>query len=289
MLTGRTAWGGPEARRALAEVLERPRYEVLPLPGIEEQVAEHVPTHATVTVTASPRRGMEATLAATERLAAGGFTVVPHLAARSVTDEVQLKEVLDELVRLEVREVFVVAGDADPPVGTFTGALELLLAMDRLGYDLAVGITGYPERHPSISDDVTVQAMWDKRRYASYVVSQICFDPAVVVGWVERLRRRGVELPVHVGVPGPSAMHRLLGVSRRVGVGESVRFLARHRTGILRLARPGAWRPDRLVAGLAPHLHDPHLGLRGLHLYTFNDVAATEQWRQSTLAQLRAE
>lgn len=30
-----------------------------------------------------------------------------------------------------------------------------------------VGITGYPETHPKIDDDVTVQAMWDKRRHAT--------------------------------------------------------------------------------------------------------------------------
>ncbi len=160
--------------------------------------------------------------------------------------------------------------------------------MDQLGYDLEVGIAGYPETHPRISDDVTVQAMWDKRHYASYLVSQICFDPAVVVRWVERIRRRGVELPVHVGVPGPAATRQLLRVSRRVGVGESMRFLAHHGAGMLRLAGPGAWHPDRLLAGLAPHLQDPQMRLRGLHLYTFNDVATTEQWRRATLARLRA-
>jgi methylenetetrahydrofolate reductase (NADPH) len=287
LATNQAPWGSPAARRALTEVLEHPRYEVLPLPGIEEQVAAHVPAEATLTVTASPRRGVEATLTTAERLVADGFTVVPHLAARSIADEVHLKEVLDQVVGLGLRQLFVVGGDADAPAGTFPGSLELLVAMDQLGYDLDVGIAGYPEKHPKIADDVTVQSMWDKRRYASYVVSQICFDPATVVGWLERIRSRGVELPVYAGVPGPAAMHKLLGVSRRVGVGESLRFLARHRAGMLRLARPGAWRPDRLVAGLTPHLGDPHLRLQGLHLYTFNDVATTEQWRRSTLTQLR--
>ena len=44
--------------------------------------------------------------------------------------------------------------------------------------DLAhVGITGYPESHPTIHDDLTVQSMWDKRRYATHVVSNLTFDP----------------------------------------------------------------------------------------------------------------
>lgn len=269
-------------------MLERPRYEVLPLPGVEQQVAELVPAHATVTVTASPRRGMAATMALAEQLAGQGRTVVPHLSARLVTDEVHLKEILDEVVRLGIQEVFVVGGDPDQPVGAFTGALDLLVGMERLGHDLTVGIAGYPETHPRISDDVMVQAMWDKRRYASYLVSQVCFDPATVVRWVQRLRRRGVDLPVYVGMPGPATTRQLLRVSSRIGVGQSVRFLAHHRAGMLRLARPGTWRPDRLLDGLAPYLDDPRLGVRGLHVYTFNDIAATEQWRRETLARRRA-
>jgi methylenetetrahydrofolate reductase (NADPH) len=290
MLTrSRTPGVRPESQRALAQVLERPRYEVLPLPGIEEEVAEHVPAQATVTVTASARQGMAATLELAGRLASRGHTVVPHLSARLVADEAHLKEILDEIVRIGVSEVFVVGGDADQPVGTFSGSLELLVAMDQLGYDLRAGIAGYPEAHPKISDDVTIQAMWDKRRYASYLVSQICFDPATVVRWAQRVRRRGVDLPLYVGVPGPATTGRLLRVSSRVGVGQSLRFLSHHRAGMLRLARPGTWRPDSLLSGLSAYLDDPHLRLQGLHIYTFNDVATAEQWRRATLARLRGE
>src|SRR3990170_6794441 len=144
MLTrGRAPWAGRGPRRALAEVLERPRYEVLPLPGVDEEVAEHLPPQATVTITASARRGMTATMALAERLATRGLTVVPHLSARSIGDEAQLKEILDEVVRLGIHEVFVVGGDADEPAGTFTGSLDLLVAMDRLRYDPAVGLAGH--------------------------------------------------------------------------------------------------------------------------------------------------
>jgi methylenetetrahydrofolate reductase (NADPH) len=271
---------------ALADALDRPRYEVLPLPGVEEELARHAP-HATVTVTASPRRGITATLETATRLSARGFRVVPHLSARLVADEAHLKEILDELVRTGIGEVFVVAGDVDPPAGTFHESMDLLVAMDRLGYEMAVGIAGYPESHPRISDDVTVQAMWDKRRYASYIVSQVCFDAAVVLRWVRRVRRRGIRLPVLVGVPGPVSTRQLLRVSRRIGVGASARFLSHHGAGMLRLARPGPWRPESLLEPLSPHLAEPGLGIEGLHLYTFNDVAATERWRQATTDRLR--
>ena len=47
----------------VAELLASPRYEVLPFGDVEEAVLEHVPTDVTLTVTVSPRKGIEHTLA----------------------------------------------------------------------------------------------------------------------------------------------------------------------------------------------------------------------------------
>ncbi|HEY5016670.1 MAG TPA: hypothetical protein VII59_07815, partial [Streptosporangiaceae bacterium] len=61
----------------VAPLLRTPRYEVLPTPSAEESVLEWVPCELTITVTASPSRGLEPTLALTERLCAHGYTTVP--------------------------------------------------------------------------------------------------------------------------------------------------------------------------------------------------------------------
>jgi methylenetetrahydrofolate reductase (NADPH) len=274
---------------AVVQALRRPRYEVLPLGDIVDLVAEHVPRDVTVTVTASPGRGLASTLDVAERLAAHGHRVVPHLAARLVAGETQLKEILERLRGCDVGDVFVIAGDVREPAGPFGGALDLLAAMADLGHRLdQVGIAGYPERHPFIHDDITIQAMWDKRRFATYIVSQLCFHPRVVAAWVHRVRRRGVDLPIHVGVPGPVDAARLLRISTRIGIGESARFARRHTGWLPQLLRVGGYRPGRLVDGLAASLADPASRVAGLHLYTFNEVARTERWRQETLGRLGA-
>jgi hypothetical protein len=72
-----------DGARALAERRRHPRYEVLPLEGIEAAVR----AHAAQEVTASPRRGRGATLELSERLAREGYAVVPHLSARLVRDD----------------------------------------------------------------------------------------------------------------------------------------------------------------------------------------------------------
>jgi methylenetetrahydrofolate reductase (NADPH) len=274
---------------AVVQALRRPRYEVLPLGDVVDLVAEHVPRDVTVTVTASPGRGLASTLDVAERLAAHGHRVVPHLAARLVAGETQLQEILERLRGCGVGDVFVIAGDVREPAGPFGGALDLLAAMAELGHRLdQVGIAGYPERHPFIHDDITIQAMWDKRRFATYIVSQLCFHPRVVAAWVHRVRRRGVDLPIHVGVPGPVDAARLLRISTRIGIGESARFARRHTGWLPQLLRVGGYRPGRLVDGLAASLADPASRVAGLHLYTFNEVARTERWRQETLGRLGA-
>ena len=274
---------------AVVKALRRPRYEVLPLDDVVDRVAAHVPADVTLTVTASPSRGMGRTLQVAERLAASGHRVVPHLAARQVTGEAHLREILARLAGCGIADAFVIAGDLGEPAGPYGGALDLLVAMAEAGHRLEeVGIAGHPERHPFIHDDVTIQAMWDKRRFATYIVSQLCFHPKVVAAWVQRVRRRGVDLPIHVGVPGPVDAARLLRISTRIGIGESARFVRRHGGWLPHLLRAGGYRPGRLVDGLAASLCDPASRVAGLHVYTFNEVASTERWRQQALGRLAA-
>ena len=77
------------------ELLQRPRYEVIPLDGVEEQVLAHVPREVTVTVTVSPTKGLEPTLALAGALAGHGYSVVPHLSARLVSGAGEVEEIAE--------------------------------------------------------------------------------------------------------------------------------------------------------------------------------------------------
>jgi methylenetetrahydrofolate reductase (NADH) len=278
------------ANEVLVDFLRRPRLEVMPLDGVEQAVIEHVPSQLTITVTSSPTRGIDATLSLCERLAARGYRVVPHLAARLVVDRGHLHELLARLGERGLREVFVVAGDIGQPAGEFEGAAALLAAMAEAGHALEeIGITGYPESHAFISDETTIQAMFDKAPLATYIVSQICFSPKIIGTWIRRVRDRGVELPIHVGLPGPVATGKLLRFSGRIGLGESARFLRRHGNWAGRLLLPRAYRPERLLDRLAPHLGQPDDRVAGLHVFTFDEIERAERWRHETIARLASE
>src|SRR5215472_2475362 len=257
------------------------------MPRALEAVLESVPRDVVVTVTASPTKGIEPTLALAERLAASGYAVVPHLSARLIRDKAHLGEIVDRMSAIGVRDVFVPAGDADPPAGEYSSALDVLEQLTDFGSPFPlVGITGYPETHPKIDDDVTVQAMWDKRRHATYIVSNLCFDPAVLRRWINRVRTRGVTLPLYVGLAGPLERTRLLRMAAKAGAADSARFLAGHTEWILRLGTPGGYSPERLLSRLAATLSSPEVNVEGLHLFTFNQVQQTEEWRQALLARL---
>jgi methylenetetrahydrofolate reductase (NADH) len=268
-------------------LLASPRYEVFPAGNVEDAVSEWVPAGMTVTVTASPAKGLDATLGLTERLAARGYRVVPHLSARLVADDAHLADIVARLTACGVDDVFVPAGDADPPAGRFDSALSLLERLTEMGSPFArTGITGYPESHPRIGDDVTIQAMWDKRRHASYIVSNLCFDPGTLRRWIIRVRDRGVTLPLYAGLAGPVERARLLRMAAKAGAAESARFLAGHTEWFLRLGTPGGYSPERLLSRLGPALSSPAANVEGLHLFTFNQVQQTEQWRRALLARL---
>jgi methylenetetrahydrofolate reductase (NADPH) len=277
---------GAGAAPTLAVLLARSRFEVLPLDGAEEAVLDNLGKDVTVTVTASPSRGLEATLGLSERLARAGYRVVPHLSARLVRDHEHLDDAVARLLEAGVRELFVPAGDAPDTAGEFHGAAQLLEAMGpRRSEFEQIGITGYPESHHLISDDETIRAMFAKAPMATYIVSQICFDADVIAGWIRNVRERGTHLPIYIGMPGLVHNTRLVRVSMKIGLGESARFV-RHNSGLASRLLTRRFNPEDLLRELEPTVTDPQARVAGFHWYTFNEVARTERWRRRAIERL---
>ncbi|WP_253907985.1 methylenetetrahydrofolate reductase [Arthrobacter sp. H20] len=244
----------------------------------------HLPVGRQLTITASAGKGLAATLTVAETLSRAGYQTIPHVAARMVQGRKHLEEIVEQLVGAGVDSVFIPAGDARPDRAGYAGSLELLQDLTALGRPFrSVGIAGYPESHPVIPDDVTIQAMWDKRNHATNLVSNLCLNPAVIAAWIERVRKRGIGLPLWVGMPGPVERSKLLSVATRIGVGESTRFLAKNTSLFARIAAPGGYSPERFLDRLTPALVKPGSGVEGLHIYTFNQVRQTEDWRRNLL------
>jgi methylenetetrahydrofolate reductase (NADPH) len=278
-------WRAP----GFADLLRTARYEVLPTAAAEQLVLSWVPRELTVAVATLPGRGIEPTVDLAERLAEAGYNVVPHLHARLVRDRFHLAGIAARLTAAGISDVFVLAEEPGPAAGRYSSVLALLEDLDDIGRPFArLGITGYPGAHSVGSVEATMQALSDKRPLGSYMVSNMCFDPAPLRRWIVQVRGRGVTLPLLIGLAGPLDRTQLLATAARAGVGESARFLASHADWLVRLGLPGGYSPARFLSGLSVELADNESGVAGLYLFTFNQVRRTEQWRRAMLGRIEA-
>jgi methylenetetrahydrofolate reductase (NADPH) len=270
---------------AATELLLAARHEIVPVRGAEAVFA-HLPPASTVTITSSPRFGVDRTLEYAARLAERGFAAAPHLAARDIKDEAQLGRVLERLAQIGVREIFVIGGDGERPSGRYLSAIELVAAIaDQPSAPVRIGVAAYPEGHPAISDDELIRALLRKQEHAHYMTSQICFDAEVLGRWLRRMRDAGVHLPLYIGLPGAVRRTKLLELSFQLGVGPSMRFLSKQRGLMSGLARPGTYHPGAIVAGVSRWLTDPELAVVGFQIFTFNEVERTIAWERRVAAE----
>jgi methylenetetrahydrofolate reductase (NADPH) len=259
---------------------EHTRYEILPFPrGLQQATELAHPVH--LTVTCSPKHGPDHALDASARLRELGHEVTVHVAANKVRNAAHADALLRRMAELGIADMFLVGGDGAEPVGDYASAGELLPVVAAHPLRPAwLGIAGYPEGHPLIDDATLDEALLTKAALADYVTTQMCFDPAALERWLARQRRRGLDLPVWIGMPGQITAAKLLEISARIGVGQSVSFLRKQRglRGLLGMltARHGT-ATDRLFDALAP-IVGADGRVQGLHYFTLNELVATRDW-----------
>jgi methylenetetrahydrofolate reductase (NADPH) len=282
-LLGRRSGLDEAAGAALRTALDDPIFELLPLKNLPDQIP-HLPAGARVSVTASPNKGIDATLDWAAQLQADGFRAIPHLSARMIPTRDKLAELLDRARAAGLTHAFVVGGDADEP-GEYLDGLSLLQAMTELGHPFTtIGCPAYPNGHADIPDAALETALRDKAPFVAHVTSQMDFDTKLIAAWVRRLRGEGFGPDIVIGVPGVADPQKLLNVAARIGVKDAKRFLVKNLRFVTGMARSGGfYKPTGFVQAMAPLLADPEARVTGFHLYTFNAVEATEAWRQSML------
>jgi methylenetetrahydrofolate reductase (NADPH) len=285
-LLGRRRGLDEASRAALRAALEDPIFELLPLKNLPDQIPA-LPAGARVSVTASPNKGIDATVDWAAQLQADGFRAIPHLSARMIPDRAKLEELLGRAREAGLTHGFVVGGDADEP-GEYLDGLSLLRAMQEIGHPFdTLGCPGYPNGHADIPDAALETALRDKAPFVEHVTSQMDFDTKLIAAWVRRLRSDGFEPEIVIGVPGVADPQKLLNVAARIGVKDAKRFLVKNLRFVTGMARSGGfYKPTGFVEAMGPLLADPSARVTGFHLYTFNAVEATESWRQSMLEEL---
>jgi len=273
------------------QLLSGAHFEVIPLKNLAEQL-QHLPVGASVSVTASPNKSLEDTWQLTRDLLGRGFHPIPHLASRMLQSRQQLDSLIKELGELGLTELFLVGGDAPSPHGPYEDSIQALQAILELDHTLEhIGVTAYPDGHSFIETAVLSSSLRAKQEIlkdaglASHAATQMCFDPATIRGWLEGERASGLEIPVHLGIPGAVERKKLLSVGARLGVGASLRYLQKNTGSLARMVMPGGYNPNKLLSPLAGDLQ--RLGIQGLHIFTFNQLDATVAWRNDAISSLK--
>ena len=255
-----------------------------------KDVGAQLPAGSCVYIPSLPGLPLSRTLEAIAAIRDVGLDPVPHVSARRILNRDEFRTFLTKAAsRYGVHRCLLLGGDEPKPKGPFVDSLQIL--EEHILPDCGVreiGIAGYPEGHPRIPLNALEKAMARKLELAGqqsigvYVLTQFSFAPTRVVDYCATLSRQYPDLPVYVGIAGPTDPAALLRYAQRCGVSTSLRALRSLGTGIAQLVTNTDPR-DQLVAVARYTLTREPNNVVGVHLYSFGGAVRTAAWMRELL------
>jgi methylenetetrahydrofolate reductase (NADPH) len=222
-------------------------------------------------------------------LRAAGFEPVPHIPARFVADSDALNRRLAAYAsKANVTKVLALGGGAPEPIGKFHCTMQLMETGAFQAHGIkTIGIAGHPEGNPDIAkihgEAMLLRSLKEKHDWIKssglngFIATQFLFDAMPVAHWADDLRKADIDLPIHVGVPGPATIKTLIRYAAMCGVGNSARFIRKQALNITKLLTVSE--PTEFVEQLALlHFDKPGLGIAGAHLYPFGGFEKLFEW-----------
>jgi methylenetetrahydrofolate reductase (NADPH) len=232
----------------------------------------------------TPIEDMVATAA---RLRAEGFEPMPHFPARIIEDRAMLADwVARYRGEADVRQALLLAGGVNEARGDYHSSMQLLESGVFDGFD-RLHVAGHPEGNKDIDPDGSdrnvmealrwKQAFRDRTDATMALATQFCFEAGPVIDWANRLAAEGVNLPIHIGVAGPTKLQTLIKFAIACGVGPSLRVLQKRAMDVTKLLVP--FEPDEFLGQLAAHkAAHPGFGIEAVHLFPLGGIAPTCDW-----------
>src|SRR5690625_135913 len=251
------------------------------------EAAPAIPAGTRINVTFLGNEDLQMRVTAAKAVKELGFIPVPHISARRLRSEDELKEFLQALADVDaIKHVFAVGGDPAEPMGPYGSSLEMLQSGIFPDFGVEdVSIAGYPEGHPDISDEVLARELKGKvevleeQNLSGVILTQFCFDIDPVAKWLNELAEQNISIPIRIGVPGPAGIKRLLGYAKRFGVASSAGIVKKYGFSLTNLM--GNAGPDKFLRNLADEAAASNYpGTVGVHFYTFGGMAKTAEWAQ---------
>ena len=259
-----------------------------------ESFKEILPTNTRVYIAHLETESIATMVATAKRINEEGFTVMPHIPARIIKNEMVLNDWISMYQNeAGVDEALLLAGGSTKPVGAYDSSIQLIESelFDKAGFK-RLHIAGHPEGSKDIDPDggmknVSEALSW-KQEYSNRtdadmaIATQFCFDANVVNKWVKNIQEDGIDIPIHIGIAGPAKLQTLLKFSVECGIGASMKILTKRAKDLTKLLLP--YKPTKMLNDLSEYKSkDPTLNIQQVHFFPIGGIKQTTDWLEEVL------
>jgi methylenetetrahydrofolate reductase (NADPH) len=210
-----------------------------------------------------------------------GLESMAHLTCVGHSKE-EIKKILDELETSGIENVVALRGDPPkgetsfkPNPGGFKYASELTEFI-RASYSFCIAVAGYPEGHVESPNKETD---WDYlsqkvKAGADFIITQLFFDNYHYFAFENRLREKGVTVPIIPGIMPITNYHQIVRFTQMCGAKipeKIIRDLQPIQNDLVEVQRYGIEYATSQCKELIAH------GVPGIHFYTLNKSHASQE------------
>jgi methylenetetrahydrofolate reductase (NADPH) len=283
--------GALSLRQQLSEFVRAGSTEVTPHDEkLLSEMARILPAGFPVYVANTPKTSPDDVVRVALRLQELGLAASPHVIARRVVDANRLRDRLRVLAAGGVQQVLLVAGDVAIPNPAFSSTIEMLESgvVSDAGIR-RVGVAGHPEGHPVVSEEILWQALERKQTIARatgltmHIATQFGFDTRVFSTFEQGLAARGITLPIHAGVAGPTPFGKLLKYAMHCGVGASLKAVSGNPLSFSRLPHLVTKADEMLLGVFRAKQVNAVSRIFAPHFFAFGGVLETARWLRAVV------
>ena len=259
-----------------------------------ESFKEILPINTRVYIAHLETENIATMIATAKRINEEGFTVMPHIPARIIKNEMVLNDWISMYQNeAGVDEALLLAGSSTKPVGDYDSSIQLIDSglFDKAGFK-RLHIAGHPEGSKDIDPDggiknVSEALSWkqefsNRTDAAMAIATQFCFDADVVNKWAKNIQDAGIDIPIHIGIAGPAKLQTLLKFSVECGIGPSIKILTKRAKDLTKLLLP--YKPTKMLNDLSEYKSkDPTLNIQQVHFFPIGGIKQTTDWLEEVL------
>ena len=235
-------------------------------------------------VTYLPDEDMNKVIDTAKKLTLEGYSVIPHLPARTIPNNKELEKYIQSLSEESGCSKILVIGGGGNQKGSITSSIEILETDLLSKYNFQeVGLAGHPEGNPDVTQVDLDNAIIEKNKFSKksdfkmYLATQFFFEAKSLKEWEKHLNSLDNNLEIHAGIPGPATLKTLLSYATSCGIGNSIRFLSKQALNITKLATTRS--PDKLIYDLASYqIENSDTKFKKIHFYAFGGIKKTSDW-----------